>query len=113
MFIPNNRGTLTPTIGQDVYGDERFGQAIVVACGVVHLNKVIQQTTVRTDSSGSQGSADEYVSQSKILFPPNVTIQAGWRFELAGIALRIMSVEPRFNIRGAIDHYEADLQAWT
>lgn len=113
MFIPNNRGTLTPTDGTNLYGDERFGQAVVVPCGVVHLNKIIQQTTVRQDSSASHGSAEEFVSTSKILFPASVNVKTGWKFEIAGIALRVMSVEPRFNVRGALDHYEADLQSWT
>ena len=113
MFIPNNYGKLTPTTGTSLYGDERFGRTVKVPCGIVHLNKQVQKTTVRSDSSGSTGSADEFVSSSRILFPASVQIKTGWKFEIGGITLRIVSVEPRFNVRGALDHFEADLQAWT
>lgn len=113
MFIPNTYGTLTPTTGTNVYGDERFGKAVRVPCGVIHLNKQVQKTTVRSDSSGSTGSAEEFVSTSRILFPASVAIQTGWKFEIHGMTLKITSVEPRLNVRGAIDHYEADLQSWT
>lgn len=112
MFIPNNHGTLTPHLGTNLYGDERFGQAVVVSCGVVHLNKQITRTTVRTDSSGSHGAAEEFTSRSKILFPAHVRVGTGWKFEMDGYTLRVMTVEPRYNVRGALDHWEADLTAW-
>lgn len=113
MFIPNNTGFLTPLERRDMYGDVRLGTPVQVPCGVVHLNKKVQPTTVRSDSSGSRGAAEEFVSVSKILFPANLQIATGMKFEIAGFALRVTLVEPRYAVAGRLDHYEVDLEQWT
>lgn len=113
MFIPNNKGQLQAFSGYNSTAEPQFAPAKSVLCGVVHLNKIVQKSTVRADSSGSRGSADEFVSISKILFPASVSIATGYKFRIAGLTLKATTVEPRYSVYGVIDHYEVDFEQWT
>lgn len=113
MFIANNKGQLQAFSGFNSNAEPQFGPAKTVACGVVHLNKQVQKSTVRADSSGSRGAADEFVSTTKILFPKTVSIATGYRFRIAGFTLKAIAVEPRYSVHGKLDHYEVDFEQWT
>lgn len=114
MFIPNNSGSLHRWSGTDKYGEPSFATAVTVKCGVVRLVMSDDRTSVRTDKSASRSSAEETVAQnSKILFPSNVLPVKGDKFVIHGFSLRIVSIEPRVSIAGAVDHYECKLEIWS
>lgn len=112
MFIPNNTGLLARNLGFNRYGEPSFGEAKTVECGVVHLGRVDQKTSVRTDSSATRGNADETLFNAKILFPSYVVVSAGDRFVINGQKLRVTAIEPRYSVYGSLDHYEVDFDRW-
>jgi hypothetical protein len=112
MFIPNTTGLLSRKTGKDQYSQIVYGPAVTVPCAIVHLDAKIEKTPVRADSSASRGNAEEQVSVSKILFPKTVKPADQDKFQISGIALRVMRVEERRDVLGVIDHYEVDLGIW-
>lgn len=113
MFIPNTQGLLSSQAGTNLYGEPDFLEPRTVPCGVVKLNRIVQKTSVRADSSGSRGNSDEFVSQAKILFLPSSEVRTGDKFEIHGMMLRAIKVHPRISISGILEHYEVDFEAWT
>jgi hypothetical protein len=112
MFLPNTTGLLTHKTGQDRFAQATYAEPKTVPCGIVHLNKAAAKTSVRTDSSASRGNAEEQVSVAKILFPITVAIVAGDKFEIQGITLRVLTIEPRLDVLGRHDHNEVDFGSW-
>lgn len=110
MFLPNNKGFLSRKNGTNAYGETSWSDPVEVECGVVHLNKKMDKTTVRTDSSATRGHAEEFLSDSKILFPAYVQIGLDDRFEIHGIVMVATSVEKRYAVTGDLDHYEVDFR---
>lgn len=113
MMIPNRRAALYRMVGTDVYSERQYAVAQDVLCAVVHLNKKALKTSVRADSSASRGSADEFVSTSKILFSANVIIGVEDKLSISGQMLKVMTVEPRYGVDGRHDHNEVDFEQWT
>lgn len=112
MFRPNTTGLLMTQKGHNVYGEPDFAPPVEVRCGVVRLNRTAQKTTVRADSSGSRGASAEFVSDAKILFLPDVEIGIGDRFEIYGMKLRAVRIEPRIAVTGVHEHNEVDFEVW-
>jgi len=112
-FIPNTRGRLSRKVGNNVYNEAVFSEPKTVECGVVHLRGAAQKTSVRTDSSASRGNAEEVVAAAKILFQPHIEIGLGDRFEIAGLTLRVTSIQPRIAVTGQHDHNEVEFEVWT
>jgi hypothetical protein len=112
MFLPNTFGFLQAFSGFNSFAEPEFGPAKRVPCAIVHLNKKVQHSSVRADSSGSRGSAEEFFSVSKILFPAHVVIANGYKFKIGAFTLKAVSIEPRYNVRGTIDHYEVEFEQW-
>lgn len=110
MFIPNTTGMLSRANGRDVYGQFQWSAPAQVRCAVVHLNKLIQKTSVRTDSSASRGNAEETIATAKILFPTSVAIGAEDKFEIQGFKMRVTAIEPRRSVLGKHDHNEVDFE---
>jgi hypothetical protein len=108
MFLPNNRGQLFRRMGNNLHGETQFASPQTVDCGVVRLMPKVETTSVRVDSSASRGMAEETTAKAKILFPAYVRIGQDDRFDIAGISLRCITVEPRYAIAGHLDHYECD-----
>jgi hypothetical protein len=113
MFIPNNFGYWTKFLGTDKFGSPIYSaNTIKVGCGVVELDVTVKKTPVRSDASASKGNVDEDVVAATILFPANVPINEEDKFSIAGRYLRVMMVEPRWGMDGALDHYECDFEEW-
>jgi len=112
MFVPNTTGVLRRQTGSNIYGEPTYGHPKTVPCGVVRLAIAAEATSVRTDSSASRGAADEPEAVAKILFPANVDISIGDRFEIQTIILRCKKIEPRLAVTGKLDHWECDFDRW-
>lgn len=114
MFIPNTIGSLARFTGFTLDGMPNFATAVDVKCAVVRLAEADQKTSVRTDSSASRGSGEEtVVKNGKILFPVSVNPNAGDKFTIYTVSMRIMSVEPRIAVTGKQDHWECVLEFWS
>lgn len=96
----------------DLYGQPQLGRAIAERCAVVKLKHDSQHTTVRADSGASRGHADEFVATSKILLMPTTTAELDDKLEVHGIAMRVISKWPRFDVAGRLDHYEVQGELW-
>lgn len=94
--------------GFDLYGQAVFGPRIPTMCAVVKLVKSSQHTTVRTDSGGTHGRADEFVADAKILLPPGTQIDIGDRIDMADgfVSIEAKSIQPRYTALGRLDHLE-------
>jgi hypothetical protein len=112
LFKPNQRCQLRKQLGHNAYGEERLGEPSTLKCTVVRISSGGQKSSVRADSSATRGAAEEIVSDAKILFEKNATIGVNDQVSIAGVLLRVISVEPRWDIRGNLDHLEVDFFIW-
>jgi hypothetical protein len=112
VFIPNTQGKLSVLKGFNLFGEPDFDRGETVPCAVVKLIGIADKTSVRTDSSASRGNAEETLTEARILFPANVEVSSGDRFEINGFTLRVQSVHPRYNITGKLDHFDVALEKW-
>ena len=113
MIFPTTPCTITKPIGYDEFGTPLFGMPVNVKCCVVKLTGGTKKTSIRTDKSASQGNADELVSESRLLFPPNVSINVGDIVTIRGMKLVVDLIEQKFTaLIGKFDHYQVDLTIW-
>lgn len=98
--------------GYDLYGQPAWKQMPDERCDVVKLATDTQHTTVRADSGGTRGHADEVVADSVLLMSPATKVELGGRIEVCNIPLRVTSVRPRLTVFGKVDHYEVGCAAW-
>lgn len=115
MFRPNNRCDLVLSSNRtDRYGQPLPGERIKnEPCAVVRLQVKEIKSQVRADSTASRGAAHEFDStNSLILVGRNTRANINDLIEIAGFTLVIKSKQPRWNMRGVIDHYELTCQLW-
>jgi hypothetical protein len=108
MFIPNTFGLLSRRQGTNVYGERTYHAPVKVACAIVTNLDQVQKTPVRSDSSATRANAEERTAVVKILFPASVAIGQDDTFEIAGLSLRVITVQQRFSVLGVLDHREVD-----
>lgn len=96
----------------DQYGNEKIGPERRAVCGVVKLNRRSDKSTVRADSSGSRGAAQETIVDAVLLFKPFYTINLDDCVRIGDLRLRVISVTPRYLITGGIDHYQVEGVVW-
>ena len=94
--------------GQDGFGQPVFSQPRKIKCAVIKHTIARQKTTVRVDSSGSIGHADETVADVVVLMPKNIAITLDDVFTVHGLRCRVSSVRSRFDVRGGLDHLEVE-----
>jgi hypothetical protein len=111
MFIPNNTALIhRVNATRTTRGERSYAAPVRVPCGVVTLALEIGKTSVRADSSGSRGRAEEQQGTARILFPAYVKVAEMDMVQVEQDTLEIIQIVPRRNILGAIDHYEVDLR---
>jgi hypothetical protein len=108
MFRPNKTGKLTRRLGRNIHGEATFRAPVDVACAIVTDLGNIKKTPVRSDSSASRGAGEETIAVAKILFPRNVEIGQDDTFAIEGLSLRVIGIQKRFAVSGALDHLEVD-----
>jgi hypothetical protein len=111
MFEPNLVGTIRSRQGRDVHGTPIFGPERVCPFAIVNLVVNTQKTSVRADSSGSRGAADEIASNRlKILIAKFIQVEIEDRFIFDGMQYSIRAKHVRRTTFGEIDHFECDLE---
>jgi len=97
----------------DEYGQQAFSTPVKALCCVVKLTTMTNKTSVRTDSSGSGGSAKEIQAAARLLFQASANIEENDRVEINGIALRVIQSQIRYAVFSPRpDHLEVDLEIW-
>lgn len=101
--------TLARPTANNLYGQRGYAAPGAALCQVVKLNAGAAKTSVRTDSSASRGSAEEFVADAVLLFPALYDVAVGTLVTIKGLTLEIKTIERRFTVAGDLDHYEAAL----
>jgi|SaaInlStandDraft_7_1057024.scaffolds.fasta_scaffold36118_2 hypothetical protein len=111
MFTPNTDCLIFKTSRDsfDAYGTKISGKPVKSRCGVVKLKDGTHKTTVRADSGGSRGKANEYISDSVLMFLPTVDIEIGDKVKVLSIMLEVAEIHQRISVYGRLSHYEVEL----
>ncbi|MCY1200485.1 hypothetical protein D3C71_1681980 [compost metagenome] len=101
----------------DSTAHDRFGQPMLVSKGRFKVCPVKlifgeDRTTVRTDSSGSHGSAQETVSDVVVLARPAQKLDTGDVLQILGNRVVIREIHPRYTVLGRHDHNEVRCEGW-
>lgn len=113
MYLPKTPCLVQHKAGDDVYGRPVFTAWIPERCAVVSLAVSDVQSSVRADSSGSRGNAEEIEAVSVILFGPRTIADRNDIVSIAGFKLLVKGKEPKFSVTGAIDHFRMTLTLWS
>lgn len=81
-------------------------------CAAVRFGASVETTSVRTDSTASQGRAEQVVYDAVLLFRTSEQVKNGDVVELYGQRYRIARVQPRPNVMGALHHVQAECDRW-
>jgi len=110
-FVPNLPAQLMHKTGRDVHGVPVYAAPIAVIIAVVNAKRKTEKTSVRADSSGSRGAADQITTGlGRVLFTANETVSIDDRLEFDGDSYRITTVHRRRDIFGELDHIECDIE---
>jgi len=112
LFAPTACTLKTMDGETDEFGQPSFSTARPVQCAVVKFQLGREKTSVRADSSGSRGNAEEIVADARLLFPPDTQITIGDLVNLFATDLRVLNLMPRLSVAGQLDHYQVDLERW-
>lgn len=106
-FIPNQAGVhLRKLPRRDIHGREVFAPGEPIAMSIVRLAEIVEETSVRADSSASRGAADMDILQAKLLVGPLVKIKKGDVIQFRGRLIEIESVHERLDVLGRPHHQE-------
>ncbi|WP_374335523.1 hypothetical protein [Methyloversatilis sp.] len=94
----------------NLYGQASWGLYRASKCSVIKLKTSVGNTTVRADSSGTRGHADERILDAVLLFLPSDMVRMGDEVTVGGIVGEVISIEGIFDIYGKIDHYRVGLK---
>lgn len=111
MFEPNLKGKLQKRTGRNIHGEPLLSAAIDCSFAIVNLEVKALKTSVRADSSGSRGSADEFTAEHlRILISKFTKFEINDIFSFDGMSYLVISKHPRRSVFGDIDHYQCDLE---
>lgn len=111
-FRPNVDCSISPPGPDDEYGRPTATAMRPAKCGVVKLVFQAVKTALRTDASATHGGARELEALVQLLFLPETGIDLDWVVDIAGRLVRVMSIEPQFNVAGRLDHYQVGCDMW-
>lgn len=98
--------TIRTTASFDMYGEPILSAPVHAVCAVVKFSTIAKTTTVRTDSSATRGSAEEVNASIVLLMSKKKEPQMNDLVTLRGVLTRIISVQPRYDVMGKLDHFE-------
>ncbi len=113
MYIPKQRCVIQKAVGTNVYGQQVPGATFKEQCAIVKIVASDEKTSVRSDSSASRGNAHELLYDAVVLVGPRSNARIHDILTVNGYKLEIMTVQPRLDIDGRLDHYQLDLKIWT
>lgn len=111
MYIPKNKCSVSST-RYDSKGQEQIIDTWPEKCAIVSIVVSDEKTPVRTDTSASRGNAKELISDAIILLGPRSKVAIGYVIKVEGYKLRVVGIQPRFDISGRLDHHEVNADIW-
>lgn len=106
-FLPlPHRCVITRPAGTNVFGEPLYSKGVPQACHVLRAVDKIADTTVRADSSGSRGHAEENLADLWMLIRPTIKIATNDMVDVQGMKFRIVSIQQRNTVFGEFDHFE-------
>lgn len=112
MIIPTLLVQVHKQAGFDLRGQPKMTAAAPVLVAPVKVKFTNQHTTVRTDSAGSHGHAEETAADVVLLVKLEARVAPGDMLVISGHKVRVASKHPRYSIAGKLDHYQLDCVAW-
>lgn len=111
MFVPNTTCDLYVR-GEQInnFGKFEFAAKKVVRCAVVSLDIKTVKSSVRADTSGSRGQAEQPEGDARLLFPKTSTIKVGDAVYKDGYWLEVIGVQPRHHVSGPVDHIQVEFR---
>jgi CxxC motif-containing protein len=94
------------------YGEPELTSKGKIKVAPVKLQFTDETTTVRTDSSGTHGSARETTADVVVLVPVTAPIEQGDVLVVLGRQVLVAGVHPRFTVTGKHDHNQVSCTAW-
>lgn len=111
MFFPNTRCDLyRRSTSKDNFGRFQYNPKVSTPCAVIFLDVTIQKSSVRADTSGSRGQAEQFQGDAMLLFPKHIRLTEGDVTFIDSKWLEIIEVEPRRNVMGRVDHLQVVLR---
>jgi hypothetical protein len=98
--------------GTDVYGMPNPVKAVVEKCAIVKMVIVNEKSSVRADTSASRGNARELEANAIILLTKDTKANIDDAIIVGGNRLRIISMFPRYDLQGVLDHHEITCAYW-
>lgn len=112
MIIPTLRILRQTTQATDVHGQPVLTVGAWELVAPVKLIFSSQHTTVRTDSSGSHGSALEDVSNVVLLALPTSKVKIDDILTILDNKVTVTQTHRRYGVTGALDHIEIHCAIW-
>ena len=89
------------------------GRKVPERMAIIKLNMVAVKSSVRADSSASRGNAHEMEVVSKFLLTKNTSAEIDDILIYGSNGFRIISIFPRHDLRGRLDHHEVTCTYWS
>jgi hypothetical protein len=113
MIYPTIPTEVWKKAGTDAYAQPKWQKMPGERVAPVRLSFQTDNTTVRTDSAGTKGHAQEFNAQTTVLALPKTKIDIGDKLVIMGYSLRVVEKHPRFTVGGTLDHFQVHCAAWT
>lgn len=111
MIFPATPCKVTARIGSDENGRPTWGARVQTLCTVVKLSDEAKRTSYKSTEGAARGNSFEPSSDAKLLFSGSADMGVGYRVDVLGLSLSVVSVQQRIeNITGVLDHYEVGLK---
>lgn len=111
MFIPNTFADFYRRSNTaDNFGRFTFAPKRSIPCAIIHLNVSAKKSSVRADTSGSRGQAEQMEGDARFLTPVYAPVEEGDVFFKDDLWLEVIEVEPRRNLLGVLDHNQIELR---
>jgi hypothetical protein len=107
MFFPNTRCDLySRKAVKNNFGKYNYTAKVSVPCALVGFNVDVQKSSVRADTSGSRGQAEQEQGVAILLFSKNLKLKLGDVVFIDDHWLEVTEVYARRNVLGKLDHHE-------
>lgn len=113
MLITNQKCKVWRYKGANIKSQPVFDNAKLEDCNVIHARQEQLATSVRADSSGSQGRATTRRASFRMQFKAYSDINFGSKVQLPSIpnqTFKVVEVHPRFDAVGRLHHLQIDLE---
>ena len=112
MYTTNQSCQVRPYIDADFKGNPIYENWVTESCSVVTFRSEEVNTSVRADTSASQGRDSIDRAKMRVLMKPYSKVNYNAQVKLTSLPndiLNVERVEPRFDAFGKLDHFECIL----